>query len=288
MNLQPSEIDALAERIVGELLARKGPPAPNRNNTVCSNCVGNCVKQCAFKLDDFIAAGAARLGASLGVGTPKPGIAAFIDHTLLKADATEREVDQLCAEAAQHGFASVCVNPVFIERCRRNLANTSVKTCTVIGFPLGATLSRVKAAEARLAQELGAEELDMVIPVGLLKSGRHDLVAEDIAAVVAACTAGNVLKVIIETCLLTDDEKRAACRIAAAAGADYVKTSTGFAGGGATAHDVALMRAEVGPVLGVKASGGVKDLAAVQAMVAAGATRIGASAGVRIVKEASA
>ena len=283
MSLDAASIDALAERIVADLLARQSGASPRES--VCSNCVGNCVRQCAFKLDDFIAAGAARIGAAPGVGAPKPGLAAFIDHTLLKPDARESEIDQLCAEAAQHGFASVCVNPVFIERCRRNLAGTKVKTCTVIGFPLGATLTQVKAAEARAAQDLGAEELDMVIPVGLLKSGRHDLVQADIAAVVAVRGPNTVVKVIIETCLLTDDEKRAACRIAAAAGADYVKTSTGFAGGGATAHDVALMRAEVGPSVGVKASGGVKDLAAMQTLLAAGATRIGASAGVRIVKE---
>lgn len=283
MSLDAASIDALAERIVADLLARQSGASPRES--VCSNCIGNCVRQCAFKLDDFIAAGAARIGAAPGVGAPKPGLAAFIDHTLLKPDARESEIDQLCAEAAQHGFASVCVNPVFIERCHRNLAGTKVKTCTVIGFPLGATLTQVKAAEARAAQDLGAEELDMAIPVGLLKSGRHDLVQADIAAVVAVRGPNTVVKVIIETCLLTDDEKRAACRIAAAAGADYVKTSTGFAGGGATAHDVALMRAEVGPSVGVKASGGVKDLAAMQALLAAGATRIGASAGVRIVKE---
>lgn len=285
MKLDPAQLDGLAEHIVSALMAQR---AATRRETVCGNCVGNCVKQCAFKLEDFIAAGASRLGASLGVGDPPPGVAALIDHTLLKPDAKESEIDQLCAEAGEHGFASVCVNPVYVGRCRTNLAGTGVKTCTVIGFPLGATFSEVKAAEARRAQELGAEEIDMVIPVGLLKSGRQDLVAADIAAVVATRNAGNVVKVIIETCLLTDDEKRAACRIAAAAGADYVKTSTGFAGGGATAHDVALMRAEVGPAMGVKASGGVKDLAAVQAMIAAGATRIGASAGVRIVKEACA
>ncbi|NRA96283.1 MAG: deoxyribose-phosphate aldolase [Planctomycetes bacterium] len=215
-------------------------------------------------------------------------LVARIDHTVLKPDATESEIDNLCDEAAEYGFASVCVNPVFVERCRRRLEGSAVKTCTVIGFPLGATLPDVKALEARRAQDAGAEELDMVIAVGLLKSGRHDLVQADIEAVVAVRDAGHVVKVIIETCLLTDDEKRAACRLSVAAGADYVKTSTGFSAGGATVADVALMREEVGPTIGVKASGGVKDLETMQRMVEAGATRIGASAGVRIVKEASA
>ena len=215
-------------------------------------------------------------------------LVARIDHTVLKPDATESEIDNLCDEAAEYGFASVCVNPVFVARCRRRLEGSAVKTCTVIGFPLGATLPDVKALEARRAQDAGAEELDMVIAVGLLKSGRHDLVQADIEAVVAVRDAGHVVKVIIETCLLTDDEKRAACRLSVAAGADYVKTSTGFSAGGATVADVARMREEVGPTIGVKASGGVKDLETMQRMVEAGATRIGASAGVRIVKEASA
>ncbi len=287
MNLDAKAMDALAERIVDEVLARQNAARAQQRDKVCGNCQGQCVRQCSFKLDDFLAAGVARLGAGPGVGAPRPALAALIDHTLLKPDATEAEVDRLCAEAAEHGFASVCVNPVFIERCRRKLEGSAVRTCTVIGFPLGATLPEVKAHEARLAQDLGAEELDMVIPVGLLKSGRQDLVRAHIEAVVATRRAGGVVKVIIETSLLTDDQKRAACRIAKDAAADYVKTSTGFSGGGATAKDIALMREVVGPAMGVKASGGVKDLAAMQAMLAAGATRIGASAGVRIVKESS-
>jgi deoxyribose-phosphate aldolase len=288
MNLDAKALDALAERIVDQILQRD-PLHPNhQRDKVCANCVGQCVRQCSFKLDDFLAAGAARVGGAPGIGSPKPALAALIDHTLLKPDATEREVDQLCDEALQHGFASVCVNPVFVARCHARLLGSAVRTCTVIGFPLGASLPEVKAAEARLAQAQGAEELDMVIPIGLLKSGRQDLVRAHVDAVVAARMPGSVVKVIIETSLLTDDEKRTACRIAKDAGADYVKTSTGFGGGGATAKDIALMREVVGPAMGVKASGGVKDLAAMQAMLAAGATRIGASAGVRIVKESAA
>ncbi|MAG57241.1 MAG: deoxyribose-phosphate aldolase [Planctomycetes bacterium] len=239
-------------------------------------------------MDDFVSAGACRIGGAPGIGNLAGGASAMIDHTLLRPDATESEVDQLCDEAAEHAFASVCVNPVFVERCRRRLEGVEVKTCTVIGFPLGATLPDVKASEARRVQDLGAEELDMVIPVGLLKSARHDLVQAHVEAVVATRAPGHVVKVIIETCLLTDDEKRAACRLSVAAGADYVKTSTGFSTGGATVQDIGLMREAVGPAVGVKASGGVKDLETLERMVEAGATRIGASAGVKIVREAGA
>lgn len=281
------EFEELVARITAELYERLSAPVRAVRDKVCSDCTGTCARRCGFKMDDFLTAGAERIGGAPGLGEPKEGTAAAIDHTVLRPDAKESEIDTVCDEAAEYGFASVCVNPVFVERCRRRLEGSSVKTCTVIGFPLGATLPDVKAFEARRAQDAGAEELDMVIPVGLLKSGRHDLVQADIGAVVAARDAGHVVKVIIETCLLTDDEKRAACRLSVAAGADYVKTSTGFSTGGATVADVALMREEVGPAIGVKASGGVKDFETMQRMVEAGATRIGASAGVRIVKEAS-
>jgi len=280
-----SEFEALVNKITGELYERLSQPVRAVRGEVCSDCTGTCARRCGFKMDDFLTAGADRIGGAPGMGKPKPGVAASIDHTLLKPDGTERDVDQLCDEAAEFGFASVCVNPVFVERCHRRLEGTGVKTCTVIGFPLGANTSEVKALEARRAQDHGAEELDMVIPVGLLKSGRHDLVLADIAAVTAVRDAGHVVKVIIETCLLTEEEKRAACRLSVEAGADYVKTSTGFSSGGATAADIALMRSEVGPAIGVKASGGVKDLETLNAMVEAGATRIGASAGVKIVSE---
>lgn len=285
--MNEAEFEELVARITSELHERLTSPVRAVRDQVCSDCTGTCARRCGFKMDDFLTAGAERIGGAPGMGEPKHGVAAAIDHTVLRPDATESDIDKLCDEAAEHGFASVCVNPVFVERCRRRLDGSGVKTCTVVGFPLGATLTEVKALEARRAQDAGAEELDMVIPVGLLKSGRHDLVEADIAAVVGTREENNVVKVIIETCLLTDPEKRAACRLSVAAGADYVKTSTGFSTGGATVADVALMREEVGPAIGVKAAGGVKDLETMQRLVEAGATRIGASAGVRIVKEAT-
>ncbi len=212
-------------------------------------------------------------------------IAKMIDHTVLKAQATEADVRKLCAEAAEYGFASVCVNPCWVSLCAELLQDTQVKVCTVIGFPLGANTSAVKAFEAAAAIMQGATEVDMVLNVGAMKDGKYDLVRDDIAAVVEAAKGKALVKVILETCLLTDEEKRMACRLAKEAGADYVKTSTGFSTGGATVEDIALMRAEVGPQMGVKASGGIRDYAAAQAMVQAGASRIGASAGVQIVAQ---
>lgn len=206
----------------------------------------------------------------------------YIDHTLLKPDATAAMIDKLCEEAKQYNFASVCVNPTWIKRCAKHLAGTDVKVCTVIGFPLGANTPEVKAAETRDAILNGATEVDMVINVGALKSGDLDLVKRDIQSVVEA--SGDILvKVIIETGLLTDEEKVTACNLSVEAGADYVKTSTGFGPGGATVADIALMRKTVGPDIGVKASGGVRDRETSIAMVNAGATRIGASAGIAIV-----
>lgn len=212
-------------------------------------------------------------------------IAKLIDHTILKPQATESDVRKLCAEAAEYGFASVCVNPCHVALCAELLQGTDVKVCTVIGFPLGANISAVKAFEAVEAIRQGATEVDMVLNVGAMKEGKHDLVRADIAAVVAAAKGQALVKVILETCLLTDEEKRIACRLAKEAGADYVKTSTGFSTGGATAADIALMRAEVGHDMGVKASGGIRDYAAARAMIQAGASRIGASAGVQIVAQ---
>ncbi|MFA5235942.1 MAG: deoxyribose-phosphate aldolase [Bacilli bacterium] len=206
----------------------------------------------------------------------------LIDHTLLKADASYEDVKKLCLEAKTYDFASVCVNPHFVPLCHAELADSGVKVCTVIGFPLGQTLSSVKVYETEAAVKAGAEEIDMVINVSNLKAGRDDLIKSEIAAIKRACD-GRLLKVIIETCLLTDEEKERACRIAVAAGADFVKTSTGFSTGGATVADVALMRHAVGPHIGVKASGGVRSLEDVEKMVAAGATRIGTSSGVKIV-----
>ena len=215
----------------------------------------------------------------------KKTIASMIDHTLLKPEATPAQVEKLCAEAAEYHFASVCVNPVYIPLAARLLDGTGVKVCCVVGFPLGAIAPEQKAAEAASCAAMGAEELDMVIHVGAAKAGDWALVQRDIAGVVNAA-AGRTVKVIIETCLLTDEEKVKACEAAKAAGADFVKTSTGFSTGGATTHDIALMRKTVGPEMGVKASGGIRDYATAMAMIEAGANRIGASAGIEIVAAA--
>ncbi|MBN1945644.1 MAG: deoxyribose-phosphate aldolase [Bradymonadales bacterium] len=232
-------------------------------------------------------AGASRLSSTLGAQIPS-GVAGYIDHTLLKPNATESDLTKLCDEAREHQFVSVCVNPFWVEFCARRLAGTPVKVCAVIGFPLGATPPKVKAYEAEQCLLKGASELDMVLNIGALKSRQYDLVRTDIEMVAQACRQVNALsKVILETGLLTDEEKVRACELAKAAGADFVKTSTGFGPGGATVDDVALMRRVVGPAMGVKASGGVKNLEDVQKMISAGANRIGASAGVQIVKGAS-
>lgn len=215
----------------------------------------------------------------------KKTIAAMIDHTLLKPEATPAQIEKLCAEAAEYHFASVCVNPVYISLAARLLKGTGVKVCCVVGFPLGAIAPEQKAAEAASCAAMGAEELDMVIHVGAAKAGDWALVQRDIEGVVKAA-AGHTVKVIIETCLLTDEEKVKACEAAKAAGAHFVKTSTGFSTGGATTHDIALMRKTVGPEMGVKASGGIRDYATAMAMIEAGANRIGASAGIAIVAAA--
>ena len=209
--------------------------------------------------------------------------ASMIDHTLLKAEATEAQIQKICDEAKKYVFASVCVNPTWVKYCAQALAGTEVKVCTVIGFPLGASTSAVKAFETKDAIANGAGEIDMVINIGALKDGNYDLVRNDIKAVVDAAN-GTLVKVIIETCLLTDEEKVKACELSVEAGADYVKTSTGFSTGGATAEDIALMRKTVGPDLGVKASGGVRSLEDMKLMIENGATRIGASSGVAIME----
>ncbi|MEX1334967.1 MAG: deoxyribose-phosphate aldolase [Candidatus Limnocylindrales bacterium] len=211
-------------------------------------------------------------------------LARYIDHTLLKPDASAADIDRICDEAARHGFASVCVNPVWVRRAAARLRDTDVAVASVIGFPFGATPSDVKAYETRRAVRDGAREIDMVINIGALKSGDHDLVRSDIARVSDAChESGAINKVIIEAALLSDAEKIIASRLAREAKADMVKTSTGYAKGGATIYDVALMRETVGPKMGVKAAGGIRTAEDVQEMIAAGATRIGASAGVKIV-----
>jgi deoxyribose-phosphate aldolase len=241
---------------------------------------------CPDRLRGVLDAGATRVGVHATGGAPAD-IAAMIDHTLLKPDATRGDIEQLCREAAQFQFATVCVNPVWVALAAARLATTAVRVCSVVGFPLGATTADVKGYETRRAIFDGAQEIDMVINVGALESDDLRTVERDIEAVTAPCRESGVLsKVIIEAALLTDDEKVTACTLAKAAAADYVKTSTGFGPGGATAADVALMRRVVGAEMGVKAAGGVRDLVDLKAMVAAGATRIGASAGVKIVQQA--
>lgn len=213
-------------------------------------------------------------------------LAALIDHTALKPDVTQAQIESLCAEAREYGFAAVCVNPVWVPTCTRLLGGASARVCTVVGFPLGATTSEAKAFETQQALGDGASEIDMVLNVGALKSGDSTWVQRDIAAVVSVSHAsGAIVKVILETCLLTEEEKQGACALAQAAGADFVKTSTGFGAGGATVADVTLMRRAVGSALGVKASGGVRDLQTALAMLAAGASRLGTSAGTKIVRE---
>ncbi|MCL4402356.1 MAG: deoxyribose-phosphate aldolase [Acidobacteria bacterium] len=215
-------------------------------------------------------------------------IAKLIDHTLLKAEATREEILRVCGEARQYGFASVCVNPYWVPLAARELAGSGVRVCTVAGFPLGATSTAAKVAEAEAAVRAGAQEIDMVLNVGALRSGRHDVAGSDIRCVAEACHRGGaILKVILETALLDDEQKTAACLLAKAAGADFVKTSTGFASGGATARDVALMRRTVGPAMGVKAAGGIRTYEDLKEMTEAGANRIGASASVKIIETAS-
>ena len=206
----------------------------------------------------------------------------YIDHTLLKADATAEQIKKICAEARQYDFASVCVNSCHVPLAKAELQGTDVKVCCVVGFPLGACFTEAKAYEAALSVERGAEEVDMVINIGAAKEGNWELVERDIKAVVDACHPKAILKVIIETCLLTDKEKRQACLCAQRAGADYVKTSTGFSVSGATPDDVALMRETVGPDMGVKAAGGVRCTEDADKMISSGATRLGTSSGVKL------
>ncbi|MDD4503824.1 MAG: deoxyribose-phosphate aldolase [Clostridiaceae bacterium] len=212
-------------------------------------------------------------------------LSGYIDHTLLKPDAKEGDIIKLCREALEHKFASVCVNAYNVKLADSFLHGTEIKVCTVVGFPLGATTKETKAFEAAQAIENGADEVDMVINIGALKSGKLDIVEEDIKAVADACKGKALLKVIIETCLLTDKEKVTACELSKKAGADFVKTSTGFSKGGATVEDIILMRRTIGPNMGVKASGGIRNLESSLKMIEAGATRIGASASISIINE---
>ena len=277
-----AELQHLINVIVQEM-ARASLIAPSGARCACHAVASDC---CPDRLRGVIDAGASRVGVHAVGGAPA-GVASMIDHTLLKPDATRKDIEELCREAAQFNFATVCVNPAWVALAAARLAGTQVGVCSVVGFPLGATTPDVKGYETRRAIYDGAREIDMVINVGALKSGDLRMVERDIEAVTSSCRECGVLsKVIIEAALLTDDEKVTACTLAKAAGADYVKTSTGFGPGGATAADVALMRRVVGADMGVKAAGGVRDLDSLKAMVAAGATRVGASAGVKIVQQA--
>jgi len=272
-----AELEKLVEQITDQIVARLGGTTGLNPDDRCSPHHIACALQ----------AGASRIGLAWGqTAAATSDVARYIDHTLLKPEATRAEIEKLCQEARTFGFASVCVNPVWVKDCAFALYGSPVKVCTVVGFPLGATLADVKAYETRRAIFDGATEIDMVINIGALKSGDDEIVKRDICGVVeAAHDACAIVKVIIETALLTDEEKVRASVLAKQAGADYVKTSTGFSKGGATVSDIELMRNTVGMELGVKAAGGVKDLAAAREMIAAGATRIGASAGVKIVQE---
>src|SRR5215470_8697931 len=274
------ELQRLIDVIVQEL---RQVSAQSEARCACHGMSSEC---CPDRLRGVIDAGATRVGVHAVGGAPAT-VASMIDHTLLKPDATRKDIENLCREAAQFSFATVCVNPTWVSLAARLLSASSVGVCSVVGFPLGATTADVKGYETRRAIYDGAREIDMVINIGALKSGDLRTVERDIEAVtLPSRESGALSKVIIETALLTDDEKVTASTIAKAAGADYVKTSTGFGPGGATAADVALMRRVVGSEMGIKAAGGVRDLEGVKAMVAAGATRVGASAGVKIVQQA--
>ena len=291
-NMETTQVQVkhLVEVITREVLValneaeyRTSQPAGDYCSSECSE--GICVDTCFNKVGEVVSAGASRLTSQLGMIPEDPDIASMIDHTLLKPDATADQIAQLCYEAKKYHFASVCVNPTHVKLCAELLQGSSAKVCTVIGFPLGASAPEVKVFEAQTALKDGATEIDMVINIGALKAGDLTLVARDISEVVKVGHGeGAIVKVIIETALLNDEEKITACLLSKEAGADFVKTSTGFSGGGATVEDINLMRKVVGPEMGVKASGGVRDFEDAQNMVNAGATRLGASAGVKIVQ----
>src|SRR5436305_4089565 len=280
------DFEQLVEQITDVIYARLNGEAVDQAK-MCG-CTSDCFNRCPERMHRVVDAGAARIGLVLGHDGSARRWGSLIDHKVLRPDAKERDIKILCEEAAQYHFASVCVNPTWVRACTCHLQGSGVPVCTVIGFPLGATLPDVKAYEARRAIMDGAREVDMVINVGALKSGDDCLVEHDIRSVVEVAHEHDVTcKVIIETALLTDDEKVRACQAAKNAGADFVKTSTGFSKGGATVADIALMRRVVGSELGVKASGGVKSMADARAMVEAGARCIGASVGVKIAQEAA-
>ena len=287
------EIEQLIEAIAREIFCYLGDRqlcelrGLEIDEIVCPGCDQRCVETCAVKARRVVEAGAARLSAGPGIGPVAPDIAALIDHTLLKPEASRADVLRLCEEAVRFGFASVVVNPYWVSVAATAVRGSRVRVCTVVGFPLGATLPPVKIQETEEVLKLGAQEVDMVMNVGALKSGDDERVEQDVRGVVEACKRGGaVSKVILETALLTDEEVVRASCLVQRAGADFVKTSTGFGPGGATAHHVELMRLAVGPAMGVKAAGGIRSYEDVKKMVTAGATRIGASASVKILEEA--
>jgi deoxyribose-phosphate aldolase len=278
-------IEELISQVTDIILSRLGDVSSAND---CRLQHDECFVKCPDRMHSLIAEGGVRFGLSGAESEAAREVAHYIDHTLLKPEATRDEILKICEEGVRYGFASVCINPIWVREVACALRGSGVKTCTVIGFPLGANAPGTKSYEARRAIFDGASELDMVINIGALKSGDHDLVSRDIRGVVeVAHEVGYICKVIIETALLTDDEKVSACLIAKEAGADFVKTSTGFSKGGATVADIALMRRAVGGQMGVKASGGVRDLKQAREMIEAGATRIGASVGVKIIQEAA-
>jgi deoxyribose-phosphate aldolase len=290
--VESAEIARIAAEIAEELLASpagaRGLEGLNHSPEVCPGCVQRCAQMCALKTRAIVEAGADRVSASERLTKVDPALAALIDHTILKPEATADDVRKVCREARRYGFASVCVNPYWVPLVAAELRGSPVKVCTVVGFPLGATSTAAKVCETELALRDGAQEIDMVMNVGALKGGDYAAVESDIRLVAEAChRRGALLKVILETALLDDTEKAVACALAKLAGADFVKTSTGFSKHGATAADVALMRRVVGGQMGVKASGGIRTLEDLKAMTAAGATRIGASASVKIVEAAA-
>jgi deoxyribose-phosphate aldolase len=292
MPVDPKNVAYIVEIITREVLLalnRQEQAADTGGGGYCKeDCAeGLCVRTCFDRVGEVISAGAERITSTIGGIPADLQIAGSIDHTLLKPDATPDQIAQLCYEARKYGFATVCINPTHVALCMELLRGSDVKVCTVTGFPLGATPPEVKVFETQQALREGASEIDMVINIGALKSRDYKLVARDIRGVVGtAHQVGALVKVIIEASLLTKEEKVAACLLAKEAGADFVKTSTGFSGGGATVEDVALMRKVVGPEMGVKAAGGIRTFEDAEQMVQAGATRIGASAGVKIVQAA--
>ena len=281
-NLDDATLERIIEQITHEVLVLVEDGQADADGVSALS-----AKNYVDRVGPVVSAGADRIASTLGVAPTDGSLRHMIDHTLLKPDATQDQIAQLCYEARKWGFASVCVNPSHVKLCSDLLKDSDVLVCTVVGFPLGATSTESKVFETQKAIRDGATEVDMVINVGALRSRDYELVERDIASVARAChTDGAILKVIIEAALLTDEEKVVACQLAKVAAADFVKTSTGFGPSGAAAEDVALMRRVVGPKMGVKAAGGIRTYADARKMIAAGASRIGASASVKILQEA--